>query len=174
VVRIEVEDLPIRGRDVNVSLAEPWAIEATQVALDAVPTELSGHLHVSRHKGGEVQVVLQAHAAGPRSCDRCGAEVSLVVDAAETLAYLPDGARVPEQGEVALEDEDLDLGWYSGGVLDLRDVLTEALTLHLPTRVACADTAACDAAVAAAIRPVGEEVGKLAGHPAFAALKNLR
>jgi uncharacterized metal-binding protein YceD (DUF177 family) len=173
-VRIEVEELPIRGRDVSVSLAEPWAVEATEAALDAAPSELTGQLHVSRHKGGEVQVVLRARAAALRSCDRCGAEVTLVVEADETLSYLPEGARVPEQGEVSLEDEDLDLGWYSAGALELRDVLTEALTLHLPLRVACLDTAACDAAVAAGIRPVGEEVGKLAGHPAFAALKNLR
>ena len=173
-MRIEVEELPIRGRDVNVSLAEPWAVEATESALEATPCELTGHMHVSRHKGGEVQVVLTARAAAPRSCDRCGAEVTLVVEAAETLSYLPDGARVPAQGEVALEDEDLDLGWDSAGVIELGDVLTEALTLHLPLRVACTDTAACDAAVSAGIRPVGEEVGKLAGHPAFAALKNLR
>ncbi len=69
--------------------------------------------------------------------------------------------------ESFLSDEDLEIGWYEGGELDLGDILREALALELPLRVVCVDEAACDARTDALLGAPPEPDG------AFHALKGL-
>jgi uncharacterized metal-binding protein YceD (DUF177 family) len=50
--------------------------------------------------------------------------------------------------EIRLSEEEMDVGWYAAGAIEVGDVLSEALALALPTRVTCSDDAACDARTA--------------------------
>ncbi|MEZ4239450.1 MAG: YceD family protein [Myxococcota bacterium] len=126
----------------------------------------------NQHGGPRADVVIvdiEAATGAPATCDRCGEACELRIDLDTRLLYAPEG----EEGEpdsaafdgVALDDpsgrgegrllpdaeeidlassDELDLGWYQDGELILEDVLCEALSLAAPSRVVCADRAACD------------------------------
>ena len=158
-MKILVEGIPAAGRDVELALRDGWAAEAAEVALDRAPTRLSGVISLKRASTkGVVLVGVRAEAVRAGSCDRCGEPCELVVRSEANLLYAPEeaGSAAYDGGEIELEVDDLDLGWYTGGELSLEDVLREALTLALPTRVTCTDTVGCDMrtdALLAATRP---------------------
>jgi uncharacterized metal-binding protein YceD (DUF177 family) len=145
-VRLEVEHLPENGRTVAFGLTDPWARGAAAEALEAEPAALGGSLeiaHPDRH--GRIEVQARVSVEAGRECDRCGEPVAVSVNAEAPLVYLPTVALPTEADDEPLAEEDLDVGWYDGGVLDLAAVVSEAIALQLPPRIVCADTAACDA-----------------------------
>ncbi len=137
---VVVEQIPEEGLDVRATLAQDWAREAAALALDGAADSLDFHLHLVQHLG-HVRVTGDGRAAIPRTCARCGRPLRLVLSGAVDLSYSPataarvDGALAGEA--VALDAEDLDIGWYEGGSLDLAQVLSEQLALWLPDRVRC-------------------------------------
>lgn len=195
-MRLVVEELPLRGRDLAVDDTTTWAREAAAIAFDvdaARVAGVSGHLHVARQRRQEVEVTVRLTASAPLRCDRCGAEGLLTLSVDEVLTYrpqeqAPDADAKPSKSkrpEIALEEEDLDVGWYEGGAVELVDVAGEALTLAMPPRVTCAelggDVAACDASVDSILgstnaddSPSDGSNGSAGGHPAFAILSKLR
>lgn len=174
-MRIRVDKIPSTGSKRAFGLTDDWAAAAATVALEASPTALSGSISVSppvQHRSVDVQVA--ADAAARRTCDRCGEPVDVTVGVQSTLRYLPansDGGVRTEDEEIELAEDDLDLGWYEDGSLVLADVLTEALALATPSRILCEDTSGCDARTTALLEAAKPD---LIGHPAFAALKNLK
>ncbi len=181
-MRIAVDELSTRGRDLTFSSEDAWALDASSIALDGEPSTLRGTMSIQRAARG-VQVAVTAEAARPTICDRCGRPVTLRVSADEQLLFLPVDApgtssvtgaagfnsRKPkeEAAEEELDEEDLDVGWYHDGALELADVLSEALALNLPMRVVCDDERDCDAAMAAA------SSGDLASAHPFSVLNTL-
>jgi uncharacterized metal-binding protein YceD (DUF177 family) len=144
-VRIVVENLPANGRTIAFELADAWAREAATTALEAPPTALSGTLEIAPPVAkGRIEVVARVTATAEHTCGRCTEPVVLAVDAEVPLTYVPAGEAAAEEDEPLSEDE-LDIGWYAAGELDLAQVVGEALALQLPARIACADVAACDA-----------------------------
>lgn len=169
-MRVVVDSIPDHGLTVAVHSDTEWASQAAQAALDAAPLELGGALVLVRGRGG-VEVTGSLHASVDRACERCNEPVRLQVAAeAVELVYLPDdGPAVDARGEVRLAADDLDVGFYRGGVLDLADVVSEIFALELPSRIACADVAPCDARVQALIAAEGGG----ANPSPFAALRDL-
>jgi uncharacterized metal-binding protein YceD (DUF177 family) len=169
-VRVAVDSIPDHGLTVAVHSDTEWASDAARGALDGPPVALGGELVLVRGGGG-VEVTGSLHASVDRACERCGEAVRLdVSNEAVDLVYLPDdGPAVDARGEVRLGADDLDVGFYRGGVLDLADVVSEILALELPSRVACADVAPCDARVQALIAAEGGG----ANPSPFAALRDL-
>jgi uncharacterized metal-binding protein YceD (DUF177 family) len=165
-LRLPVENLPTGGRIVAFSLADAWAKESAGVALETEPTALEGTLEVQRASDrpdaadlrragrlppGLVGVLVRAEARGERACDRCTEPVQLALQVETPLSYLPlVPTEAPEKSadedeDELVEEEDLDVGWYTNGEIDLAAVLREALALALPVRVVCADVPACNA-----------------------------
>lgn len=62
----------------------------------------------------------------------------------DRAARAADLAESGSHPEIELAEDDLDVGWYRGGELDLQEVIGEALALETPPRVVCADVAECD------------------------------
>jgi uncharacterized metal-binding protein YceD (DUF177 family) len=144
-VHIVVEDIPARGRHARFSRGDVWAAEAAAGALDGEVSELSGLLHLVRARRQEVRVTAEATAVATRSCDRCGRPTTLSIETKEELSYLPAGGPAPSAApEVELQDEDLEVGWYHDGVIQLADVVSELLALAVPLRVLCADAEECE------------------------------
>ena len=172
-MRIAVEGIPAAGRPVDFTSRDDWATSAAQRSLDCPAEQLEGNLtlHVASKRAGLVRVEGKVHATRPADCDRCGAEMHLVIDEDFTLLYAPEesGGDAFDGGEIELEVDDLDLGWYREGHVDLADVLREAITLALPARIMCADRAECDKRTDELLAPQGAS----AGHPAFEALSGL-
>lgn len=184
-MKIAIEGLPATGRVISFGLRDGWAADAASRSLDRPATHLDGTIGLKRAgDAGAVIVDVRASASAPAACDRCGEPCEVRIDADTRLLYAPgvpgaeetsgaafDGIAIDdpsaEEGEVTLESDDLDLGWYSGGELDLGDVVGEVLTLEAPNRVVCADSAECDKRTDALLAVSQGDVGP------FAALRNL-
>ncbi|MEZ4321373.1 MAG: DUF177 domain-containing protein [Myxococcota bacterium] len=170
-MQVRVDDIPASGRTWQVDLDTDWARRAAAEALDAEPTALAASIRVNgTDKAKRVRVELTAHAEAPGTCDRCGEELSRAVDVASDLLYEPEPTETSEE-EVELGEDDLDVGWYRDAHLSLPDILMEAVALELPSRVLCTDEEACEARTRALLEAASEGGS---GHPAFAALKNLK
>jgi uncharacterized metal-binding protein YceD (DUF177 family) len=175
-VQLVVESLSVKGFEVRLEVAagvdvgqpEPWAVAAAQSALDAPVSGVTGVLRVERSRPGVKVTPVGVEVATVRPCDRCGADAALTLSPDDVLTYLPI-EHAPKDDERELSSDELDVGWFHDGVLDMTDVFGELLVLSLPARVVCADVAACDAAMAL---PVEAEAAT--GHPAFAAFAALK
>ena len=165
-VRINVDNIPAKGRHVRFAASDAWAREAAEKAVEGDVSALSGHLHFVRGRRRAVDVSADASVSFVRACDLCGASVELALSASETLHYVPEGATDARE-EQELSEQDLDVGWYADGAVVVADVVSELLALALPSRFACDDASNCTTA------PVAETSASPAGHPAFAALKEL-
>ncbi len=140
-MRIEVANLKRDGVQVDLGATSDGLRAAAAVALEGVLLALDGELSVTA-EGGLAKVGGRVSARVGRGCERCGSPLELEVAGEVDLAYMPESSD-PDGGEHELSPADLDLGWYREGLLDLTDVLSEALALQLPPLVACTDEAAC-------------------------------
>jgi uncharacterized metal-binding protein YceD (DUF177 family) len=172
-MRVHVDGIPSSGRLVEFSARDAWASSAATVALDGPATTLSGHLTLRpANDNGLVEVTGVVVARASAICDRCGEACERQADADIHLLFAPE-AKEDESfdgGEIELEADDLDLGWYTNSSIDLAEVLGEAMALALPSRIACTDQQACDKrtdALLAAAAPASEPV-----HPALAAIRD--
>ena len=105
-----------------------------------------------------MRVGVRALASADATCDRCGEPTRLVADVDTALLYAPtESEGLAFEGEIELDADELDVGWYTEGLIDLGEVLQEALTLALPARVVCADTEACDKRTDALLTPARAE-----------------
>ncbi|MBA2322244.1 MAG: DUF177 domain-containing protein [Deltaproteobacteria bacterium] len=146
-MRLVVENIAATGRTVTFALKDDWAHAAAASALEYEPTSLSGRLEVTPPEKSRVEVAVHVEVAADRVCDRCGEPVRVEVAADVPLAYIPAVATPAKEDadDEPLDEAELDIGWYEGGELDLGQVLSEAIALQLPPRIACADVEACDA-----------------------------
>ena len=175
-MQLVVESLSVKGFEVRLEVAagvdvgqpEVWAVEAAKAALEAPVSGLSGVLRVERARPGVRVTPVGVRVATVRPCDRCGADAPLTLQPEEVLSYQAI-EHAPKDDERELSSEELDVGWFHDGVLDMADVLGELLVLSLPARVVCDDVAACDAAMALPV-----EAEATTGHPAFAAFAALK
>jgi uncharacterized metal-binding protein YceD (DUF177 family) len=142
-----------------------WVCAAAEAVLEGPAHSLGGQLDVQRGEGRLVLITGSLQAAASAICDRCGDPTERAVDTEVALKYLPHSDEIDPEFELGVDD--LDLGWYRNGQLDLSDALREALALALPTRTLCLDSAGCEARTQALLE---RDNGKATGHPAFAAL----
>lgn len=133
-MRIDMDAVPPRGREIHADLESAWAVAATERALDAPPADLVLALTVYRVEGG-ARVRGTGAATARRSCDRCGGDLAVRLEGEVDLRYVPHGQTGPDGLE--LESDELDVGWFDGHSLDLADVWSEQLALWLPDVVRC-------------------------------------
>ncbi len=81
---------------------------------------------------GRVTTVLELE------CGRCVEPFSLPVDASFDLLYLPHSENAGE-GEVGIEEDDLDTAFYKDETIDLGQVMREQFYLALPMKPLCTD-----------------------------------
>ncbi|HSF22989.1 MAG TPA: DUF177 domain-containing protein [Blastocatellia bacterium] len=91
------------------------------------------HLQVTR-EGGKVQLVGELHAAVSFDCDRCLKPLTISVEQAFDLTYVPPGG-LDEEKE--LGDADLQVAFYTDQVIDLDDLVREQTELALPMSRLC-------------------------------------
>ncbi len=168
-MRIVVENIRSKGRQLRFSQADDWARNAAEQALEGEVSELSGELDLQR-RGQDVHVHAQATATAAVPCHRCGRPVEVKVESEEQLLYKParSGGEDDHHHEVELSDSDLDVGWYDDGALELSAVVAELIALAAPSRVLCEDVASCEQASG-----LNEQQDDVEGNSAFAALKDL-
>jgi uncharacterized metal-binding protein YceD (DUF177 family) len=165
-MKILVDGIPAGGRQVTLGPKDDWAVEAATEALDGRPVRLTGRVEVTRaSQKGVVLVDVDVDAVTAAPCDRCGEPCERGSHPVVRLLYAPEekGSAAYDGGEIELEADDLEVGWYRQGELDLGDVLREALALELPARTVCADSAGCDSRTDALLSATRPAVGPFAG-----------
>ncbi len=151
-MRIELDSIGEQGRRLDVSLALDWAATAAAAAVGVPVSSLSGAL-MFKAKRDVISVSGDLALAAEHTCERCGSPTTLEVAESVLLTYRPENS--DDDAEVELSADDLDVGWYSERRLDAASVLSEAIALSLPSRVTCADVAACDTRTAALLEKHG-------------------
>lgn len=91
--------------------------------------EPAGKVFVSGIIKGEHEVI----------CNRCGIMVSRKVDISVDRDYLPSLSDSFSGGDRQLSVEELELGFYSEGVIDLSVMVYEELSLDMPVIFICRD-----------------------------------
>jgi uncharacterized protein len=99
----------------------------------AQPVRLALDVHKNRT---EFRLVGQLSTVLELECGRCVEPFTLPVDAAFDVLYLPHSKNVGE-GEVEIEEDDLDTAFYRGEVIDLGQFMREQLYLVLPMKPLC-------------------------------------
>lgn len=165
-MRIVVDDIAAGGRQIHLDATSEDAKAVVAAALEGEVRSFTVDIDIQRTRQGATAEVTGT-ASAIRPCDRCGADIEFDVTVEESMTYLPESDSVGE-GEIELSEKDLDIGFFEGGALDSDAVLSEAFALAAPLRVTCGGDSCPNA------RSLGEtDASDTAGHPAFAALKDL-
>jgi uncharacterized protein len=99
----------------------------------AQPVKLAFDVYKNR---AECRLVGRMSTALELQCGRCLEPFTLPVDAAFDLLYLPHTENVGE-GEVEIEEDDLDTAFYRDEVIDLGQLMKEQFYLVLPMKPLC-------------------------------------
>ena len=140
-MRLTVDKIDDSGKTVDIALDTPWAVEAVQAVLEVSAVALNGRLQVHPPVCGTVRVRARWSLEAERDCDRCGSTFLHALEGDAELHYVPGPIDGP--ADLELKAEDLDVGWYLDGELDLAEVLREAVALTMPSRVVCTDAEGC-------------------------------
>ena len=113
---------------------EDWVIAAFDDALDGSVKECSAQIELDRYNK-RIEARVRYSLVGLISCSRCDQEIVVSYSGAESLLFDPKSET--EEDEVELQADDLDIGWYDDGKLDLKDVICETVVLSFPARIHC-------------------------------------
>ena len=86
--------------------------------------------------GDEVELIGSVNAVVRFECDRCLKPLSVPIEQSFDLLYVPPLKAVDEK---ELGADDLLIGFYQGGTIDLDDVVREQVELALPMTRLCAE-----------------------------------
>jgi uncharacterized metal-binding protein YceD (DUF177 family) len=165
-MKVNVRSISNQGRTVRLNDKADWCVAACSQGAEGETRGLSGELELIAH-GDHVEVQGHFSAQIERCCDRCNEPTDLRVEENISLRYYPQTDVLDK--DIELSAEDLGVGWYEDGTLVLGDVFCEIVALHMPDRVLCLDATKCDMRLLALME--SNQVDRLTGHPAFAALK---
>lgn len=84
----------------------------------------------------EIRVVGHVKTRMEVACDRCLETILIPIDADFDLIYRP-AAYMPEGEEVEVPASEVEVGFYQGEGIDLKDVLREQVLLALPMHRVC-------------------------------------
>ena len=130
-----VRDLELRSIPFDVSFA-PGGIEFLDKKLrQSEPLRVIGEAAIA-NPAGEIRV--RGHISGriEFDCDRCLEAGVLEVDADFDLHYAPDEGDWAGH-EMAISEEDSEMGFYEGDGLELAEVVREQVLLTLPMQRTC-------------------------------------
>lgn len=170
-MKIRLDNIPDAGVDVEIT-DQKWAQEAAAEALEGSASRLTGKLSVQAYDDHiRVTGVLTLH--GRRPCDRCGMDLLIDHDDSFDLHYVAAGSRDSGQSR-ELKTDELDIGFYDGGAIDLAAVVQEHFALSMPSRLACdaPGTRVADGELCGAPDPSAENEKPV--DPRFAVLAGLK
>ncbi|MBM4139917.1 MAG: DUF177 domain-containing protein [Nitrospira sp.] len=125
-MKVLISEIPVEGLDFDIK---------ETIKSDDLSSPVRGQLRILKI-GAEVVVRGNLMADVELQCSRCmkdfRSEVSIPVD----VIYHPVEELRGEEKH-ALRVEELDMGFYSGGILDLFDLIEEQIMLNLPMKPLC-------------------------------------
>jgi len=133
---VDVAKIPEEG------LAVDSALETGETHLDGEEgfhLEAGGHLKARVEKGEDESVHVRGRLSARLGvdCSRCLERFEFPVEQPVDLFYLPRVAQQEEEEDVALDDRELVVAYYTAGRVDLGEALREQLLLALPMKRLC-------------------------------------
>jgi len=132
-MKIRLDRIPDAGFDVHPLGA--WAAKAAGAALEGTTSRLDGRLNLVAY-GDEIRVTGFLDVEVRRPCDRCAVDLVVEHSGPVDLHYVPAGSRDSDESR-SLAGDELDIGFYADGALDLAAVVGEYFALSTPGRLAC-------------------------------------
>jgi len=102
------------------------------------PLHVAGSAEVLAHSDGEVRVQGKYTVEVEAQCDRCLGRVRYPLDEVFDLYYRPVSVIAREE-EVEIGEDEVEIGFYEGGGLELEDILREQVLLALPMQRTCSE-----------------------------------
>ena len=149
-MKIYVHQIPVNGRTHTISHQDTWVQEEIEKALEGTLLECQAEITLCNHNH-QVHVEGTIKSKIQISCDICGEDIEIRFDGNINLIYVPANSIKPNlvpknkkdldkiQEMLSLKKEDLEVGWYYDGVLDLGVVITEYLLINKDSIVQCKD-----------------------------------
>src|SRR4051794_25749053 len=138
---ISIHDLELRKVEFAESFA-PGAIDLGPDLLQRTPLKATGRAelleehHGGKHNVQDIRIVGDFSTEVELKCARCIEPVVQALSSEYDLLYRPAGT-VTREEEVAINEADTEIGYYSGEGLLLEDALKEQILLSVPIRVLC-------------------------------------
>ncbi len=139
---IDIHELELHRVEFNQEF-RPAVIDLGPDIRQALPLHSQGHAElIEEHHGGRGKKILDIRLVGflrtrlEVSCARCLESVGQPVQREFDLLYRPQGADAG-QDELAVNDAESEVGYYTGDGLLLEDVLREQLLLAVPMKTVC-------------------------------------
>ena len=135
-MKINILNIPDDGLNIGFPLAEDafCGLLSKKEKLDFSfrQVDVSGFIRKVRDNiffEGNLETVLETQ------CCRCLEEAYLPLKADFSYTLLPEAGTVKE--EIELKTEDLEVGYYSGEVIDLAPMILEQILLQAPMKILC-------------------------------------
>ncbi len=97
-----------------------------------------GTAQLLNHALGEVRVLGDLNVTVESTCDRCVEPTSFPIESHFDLIYMP-ASSAKTGGEDELDTAGVEVGYYEGSGLALKDVLREVVLLALPMQLVCSE-----------------------------------
>jgi len=132
-VRITVEELELHpiviSKTYSPARLDYHGAEFRQIA----PLQVDA---VAQLSGSEIQIRGRLGTTLEACCDRCLGSVNIPLKRDFDLFYRPVST-IARAEEVELPEDELEVGFFSGGGIELADVITEQVILSVPMKVVC-------------------------------------
>jgi len=102
------------------------------------PVATEGVAELLPDSGDQVRIQGRVSASLETDCHRCLGRAAFSVDASFDLFYKPQSA-APEEDEIALDEGEVEIGFYDLPGLELEEIVREQVLLRLPMQLVCSE-----------------------------------
>lgn len=88
-------------------------------------------------EGRNIEASGSFRVEGSGECDRCAEPVSVSMEREFRTIYVPSDSGPAETGDLELRVGDLDIAFYDGAGIEVKDIFWEQVGLALPVKVLC-------------------------------------
>jgi uncharacterized protein len=132
-MRIDVRDLELRP------LRYAAALSQEELDFDPRDIQIKGEVGINllvERSGFDVRVRGTLRAEAELTCSRC-LEPAIFPIASDFDQLYESNAIHPLSGEIALQEKDTDIGFFSGDTIEINDIIREQILLALPMKPIC-------------------------------------
>lgn len=145
-MEINVSTIPPHGKRIPLSLSVDWVCRSFEEGAEGKCTTLSGSILLENHQS-RITVKVEFESTCVLECGRCLTPVRVQINGNQNLVYVPE-VKTPSVNpntkhankvheEIELSEDDMNLGWYEDGRINVEQVFCEAVSLSSPNRVFC-------------------------------------
>jgi uncharacterized protein len=138
---IRVSDIPREGLDVFASRGKALILKVLE-GMDPFPLKdcrLTDASLVLSVEGRNLFADGTFTAEGEGACDRCTETFKVAMEKDFHTILVPGESAPAKASNVELHEDDLEIGFYDGGGIEVNDVFWEQVALTLPVKLLCKD-----------------------------------